>query len=90
MALADPRRAEDRDALLDVAEGIEPFVDLLVDPLQPQVVFGLEVPGGAEQLAVALRASRTRAFRGLVFTAGTRSAPGGIRTRAARLKRPPL
>jgi len=32
MVLADPGRAEDRDALLDVAQRVESPLDLVVDP----------------------------------------------------------
>ena len=54
MALLDPGRAEDGDAVVDVAQGVEAALDLVVDPLQAEVVFGLDVAGDAEQVLVAL------------------------------------
>jgi hypothetical protein len=76
MPRRDPGRAEDRDAVLDVAQRVEAPVDLGADAVEPKLVlFLLDVAGLAQQLLVADRG---------------RNAPGGIRTRAARLKRPPL
>ena len=48
----DPGRAEDRDAVLDVAQGVEAALDLVVDPVEAAVVFGLDVAGDAEQVLV--------------------------------------
>jgi hypothetical protein len=82
MALVDPGRAKDRDSVLDVAQSVEAALDLIVDAPEAQVVLLLDVAGSAEQQLVAPRP------RAPVRTG--QSAPGGIRTRAARLKRPPL
>jgi hypothetical protein len=82
VSLADPGRAEDRHPIVDVAQGVETALDLIVDAPQTQVVLLLDVAGSAEQQLIAPRP------RAPVRTG--QSAPGGIRTRAARLKRPPL
>ena len=55
VALGDPGRAEDRDAVVDVAQGVEAALDLVVDPLEAEVVLGLDVAGDAQQVLVALR-----------------------------------
>ena len=82
VGLRHPGGAEDRDAVVDVAESVEAALDLGPDPFQPQLVLFGDVAGDAEQVLVALRPHAP------VWTG--QSAPGGIRTRAARLKRPPL
>jgi hypothetical protein len=46
-------RAEDGDAVVDVAEGVEATFDLVVDALQADVVFRLDVAGDAQQVLVA-------------------------------------
>jgi hypothetical protein len=54
VTLADPRRAEDRDAVVDVAQGIEAALDLVVNAAEPQIVLLLDVAGRAQQQLVAL------------------------------------
>jgi len=55
VALRDPRRAEDRDAVLDVAQSVEALVDLGADALGSRLVFPLDIAGDAEQMLVPLR-----------------------------------
>jgi hypothetical protein len=86
----DAGRAEDRDSVVDVAQRVEATVDLGLDPFEAKLVLLLKVAGLAQQLPVAPRPLRARAAEGLLVSSRSRSAPGGIRTRAARLKRPPL
>jgi hypothetical protein len=82
VALADPSRAEDRDPVVDVAQGVETALDLVVNAPQAQVILLFNVAGRAQQqLVVPCPRAAVRPRQ---------SAPGGIRTRAARLKRPPL
>ena len=54
VALGDPGRAENRDAVVDVAQRVEAALDLVVDPAEPQVVLLLDVAGGAQQQLVVL------------------------------------
>src|SRR5207342_3303417 len=54
MILIDPRRAEDGDAVLDVAQGVEAAIDLLLDPVEAELVLLLDVAGRAQQLPVSL------------------------------------
>jgi hypothetical protein len=49
VALLDPGRAEDRDAVVDVAQGVEAPLDLVVDAAEPQLVLLLDVAGSAQQ-----------------------------------------
>src|SRR5262249_21738140 len=51
--LRDPGGPEDGDPVLYVPEGVEPRVDLVVDPLEPEVVLLLDVARNAEELLVA-------------------------------------
>ena len=60
VALLDPGRAEDRDAVVDVAQGVEAALDLVVDALEADVVLRLDVGGNAEQVLVVLRLRRSR------------------------------
>ena len=41
--LGHPGRAEDRDAVVDLPQRVEPHLDLGVDPVEPAVVFGFDV-----------------------------------------------
>ena len=52
MALGDPGRAEDRDPLLDVAQGVEGGVDLGHGFGQAALVVCLEVDRDAQQVLV--------------------------------------
>ncbi len=54
VALGDPGRAEDRDAVVDLAQGVEAALDLVVDAAEPQVVLLLDVAWGAQQQLVVL------------------------------------
>jgi hypothetical protein len=54
VALGDPRRAEDRNAVVDVAQGVEAALDLVVDAAEPQIVLLLDVARGAQQQLVVL------------------------------------
>ena len=78
----DPGGAEDGDAVVDVAQGVEAGVDLVADAVEAEVVLALDVSGDAEQMLVV------RLPPAPVYP--RQSAPGGTRTRDARLKRPPL
>jgi hypothetical protein len=46
--LSNPRRAEHRDAVLDIAEGVEGRVDLGADALDTTIVLALDVTGNAQ------------------------------------------
>jgi hypothetical protein len=48
MVLRDSRRSEDRDTVVDVAQGVEAGVGLGADAVEPQLVLPLDVAGDAE------------------------------------------
>lgn len=52
--LGYPRRAEDRDAVVDVAQSVEASLNLVVDAAEPQIVLLLDVAGCAQQQLVVL------------------------------------
>jgi hypothetical protein len=54
VGLSDPGRAEDRDAVVDVAQGLEAALDLIVDAAEAQGVLLLDVAGSAQQQLVVL------------------------------------
>jgi hypothetical protein len=54
VVLGDPRRAEDRNAVVDVAQRVEAALDLVVDAAEPQIVLLLDVARSAQQQLVAL------------------------------------
>jgi hypothetical protein len=69
-------------ASINVAQRLEGALDLAADPLDSALVGLLDVAGYAKQVLVVPRS--------LAPIRCVQNAPGGIRTRAARLKRPPL
>ena len=72
MSLGDSGRAEDRDPVLDLTQGVEPHLDLAADPVEALLVFRLDVDGGAQQLLVV---------PGQVPPPGFEPAPRGLKGR---------
>jgi hypothetical protein len=87
MVLRHPRGAEDRDALPDVAQGVEAALDLVVDPLQPQLVPLLDVAGLAQQLAVAIEPGRYESLASSIV--GSNSSIGLPEGSSTRICLPP-
>jgi hypothetical protein len=92
VALFDPGGAENRDAVVDVAQSVKAALDLGVDAAEAQIVRLLDVAGSAQQQLVALpRGDVTRGaylapkVTRLPFRLA-KSAPDRIRTGATRLK----
>jgi hypothetical protein len=55
VALLDPRRAEDRDAVVDVTQRVETGVDLPADAVEAAFVVCLDVAGDAQKVLVVFR-----------------------------------
>jgi hypothetical protein len=59
VALPHPGRAKDRDPVFDVAQDVEPPFDLIVDPLQADVVSRLDqIARDPEQVFIVFGAVR--------------------------------
>jgi len=71
VALADPSGAEYRDPVLDVPQRVEGGIDLGADPLDPAVIFGVDVGGHAEQPLIAFRSAASSHFGHLALVEQT-------------------
>jgi len=86
VALRHPGGAEDRDSIVDVAQGVEAAVDLLLDPLEPKLVLLLDVAGLPQQLLIAPRPLRARRADRLLVAADSRMPPAGFEPAPRGLK----